>query len=111
MAKLAILITEGFEEIEALAVVDLCRRAKIEIIMVSISDKLQITGSHNISVICDETFETVDVAEYDGVVLPGGPGHVNLLNHIGVITLVKDFYAKGKLVAAICAAPTILAGI
>ena len=61
MSKTAISIAEGFEEIEALTVVDLLRRAKIDIRMISVSDSRSVTGSHGITVLCDAFFNTVDL--------------------------------------------------
>lgn len=109
MKKIGIFLAEGFEEIEGLTVVDILRRAGIEAVTISIMGKKEITGSHKITVLADALFEKVDFSEFDGVVLPGGmPGTTNLKNHDGVIEVVKKFAEEGKLVAAICAAPSVL---
>lgn len=103
------MLAEGFEEIEALTVVDVMRRASVECDTCSLKDR-QVVGSHGIGVITDKTIDGDDLNNYDAIVLPGGmPGAVNLKDNIRVIDLVKDYYAGGKIVAAICAAPIVLA--
>lgn len=108
MTKIMVMIADGFEEIEALTVVDVLRRAGIECNMVGLDD-INISGAHGIEVKCDYLFDDVVLAEYDGVVLPGGmPGAVNLRNNIRLIETIKDYHSSGRLVAAICAAPIVL---
>lgn len=109
MAKVYIFLADGYEEIEGLTVVDLLRRAAIEIVMVSVTGNRNVTGSHQITSIADVLFEDVDFADADMLVLPGGmPGTSNLINHKGLDSLLKQFYEKGKTLAAICAAPSVL---
>ena len=109
MSKTGVFLAQGLEEIEGLTVVDLLRRAGVEVVTISISGAREVTGSHNITVLADALFEDVDFAELDGVVLPGGmPGTTNLMNHAGVNEVMKTFDGAGKLVAAICAAPSVL---
>lgn len=108
MVKTAIFLANGFEEIEGLMVVDLLRRAGIEVDMVSISDSKEVTGSHNIVVMADTTIAQIDFDEYDLLVLPGGmPGTIRL----GECKRLGDELIKacesGKKIAAICAAPTV----
>ncbi len=108
MSKIAVFFATGYEEIEALAVVDLCRRAKIEVDMVAVTGASSVTGAHGISVAMDKMFEDVDFAEYDMLVLPGGmPGTRNLEAHEGLMAQIDAYYNAGKYVAAICAAPSI----
>ena len=108
MKKIAIFFGTGYEEIEALTVVDLCRRAGIEISMVSITGEGKVIGSHGITVEMDQLFEDVDFEALDMIVLPGGmPGTRNLEAHQGLMEQVDAFYQSGKYVAAICAAPSI----
>ena len=110
MKKVSVLLADGFEEIEALTVVDLLRRAKVYVDTVSITDEYTVRGSHGIPVLTEDLFDEVDFSESDMIVLPGGlPGTTNLKEHAGVRKVVKGFYDEGKYVAAICAAPTILA--
>ncbi len=109
MSRLGIFFADGCEEIEGLAVVDIIRRAKMEITAISVTGKPEVTGSHNISFRTDALFEDVDFDELDGIILPGGmPGTLNLGAHAGVTEQVKEFAKAGKLVAAICAAPSVL---
>lgn len=109
MKKIAIFMADGLEEIEGLTVVDILRRAEIDVTMVSISKKKEVTGSHNIKFQADKLFGEVNFEEIDGVVLPGGmPGTTNLMNHAGVKEIIKKFATDEKLVSAICAAPSVL---
>lgn len=109
MNKVCVFLADGFEEIEGLTVVDLLRRAGIETDMVSIMKRKEVTGSHNIMVMSDRIFEELDFAEYDMLVLPGGmPGTLNLGEHKGVVNQIMQFDAAGKMIGAICAAPSIL---
>lgn len=109
MSKLAIFFGMGYEEIEALAVVDILRRADIEISMVSINDMRAVTGSHHITVKMDQLLSEVDFDEISGIVLPGGlKGTENLEACKPLMDQVDAFVKEGKLVAAICAAPSIL---
>jgi 4-methyl-5(b-hydroxyethyl)-thiazole monophosphate biosynthesis len=109
MAKVYIFLADGYEEIEGLTVVDLLRRASIDITMVSITGNINVTGSHQITTLADVLFDEVDYSDADMLVLPGGmPGTKNLLEHKGLDQLLKEFHAKGKQLAAICAAPRVL---
>lgn len=109
MKKAVLFLAEGFEEIEALTPVDVLRRAGIEVITVSISDTIQVTGAHQITVTADALFNDIEYKSADILVLPGGiPGATNLYNHRDLRTLLQDFARENKLIAAICAAPMIL---
>lgn len=109
MAKVCVFTADGFEEIEGLTVVDLLRRAGQEVSMVSISNGLSVKGAHGIEIKADTFFDDVDYESVDMLVLPGGmPGTLNLGAHEGLCELLKDFAEKGKKVAAICAAPSVL---
>lgn len=108
MKKIAVFFATGYEEIEALTVVDLCRRAGIDTQMVSVTESLQVTGSHNISVTMDSMYGDVAFEELDMIVLPGGmPGTLNLEAHNELMGRVDEFDKAGRFVAAICAAPSI----
>ena len=110
MKKTAMLFAEGFEEVEALTVVDLLRRAEIVCDVVALSGADTVTGSHGITVRADRAFAGTDFDAYDGVLLPGGqPGTNNLAADGRVSDLLRQFRSAGKLTAAICAAPTVLA--
>lgn len=109
MINVLLFLAEGFEEIEALTVVDVLRRADIKCDTCSITDSILVTGSHGIQVKCETIIKQVDPEKYGAVVLPGGmPGSENLRDSSKVINIVSDFYKKGKITAAICAAPIVL---
>ncbi|MCR4833371.1 MAG: DJ-1/PfpI family protein [Butyrivibrio sp.] len=106
MAKTAIFFANGFEEIEALTVVDLLRRTGIEINMVSVTGEKTVTGSHNITISTESLIEDIDFDDLDMIILPGGmPGTINLESCGRLQDAIADFDKKGKLLSAICAAP------
>ena len=101
-----VFLAEGFEEIEALATVDILRRAQMEVKTVSITEKREVTGSHGITVIADTT--EVMLADMEAVVLPGGmPGTLNLKASDSVQSAIKYAFNNNKLMCAICAAPLV----
>ena len=109
MNKLGIFLANGCEEIEALTVVDVARRAGIEVTMISISAELQVTGAHNICFLAEVTVKEADFDTLDGIVLPGGmPGTIHLGESNYVQEVIRKFASEGKLVSAICAAPSVL---
>ena len=109
MANAAIFFADGLEEIEGLTVVDLFRRAKIDIDIVSITGKKSITGSHQIVIQADRLLEEMDFEVVDMLILPGGmPGTLNLGACEPLCRQLKLFNKQGKYVAAICAAPSVL---
>lgn len=106
MAKVAVILADGFEEIEALTVVDVLRRANITCHMVGF--EAQVTGSHAIQVQADRVFDG-DLSEYDMIVLPGGmPGSAHLRDSEQLIAELQKCEQACKKVAAICAAPIVL---
>ena len=108
MAKTAIFLADGFEEIEALTVVDLLRRAEIEIITASIMGRKSVTGSHKITVEADTLLEDLDFDSIDMLILPGGmPGTTNLGECKALTDKIMEFDKKDKMLCAICAAPTV----
>ncbi len=109
MSKIGIFMANGCEEIEGLTVVDIARRAGVEIETISITGENKVTSSHNITFETDTTKEKADYSSYDGIVLPGGmPGTTNLGADETVNNVIKEFAQSGKLVSAICAAPSVL---
>lgn len=108
MVKAGIFFANGFEECEGLLIVDLFRRAGIEMQTISIAGERAVTSSHNVTVMTDLLFGEACFGEMDIIILPGGmPGTTNLGNHQGVKEVVSDFYQQGKRIAAICAAPSV----
>lgn len=109
MNRTGVFLADGLEEIEGLTVVDILRRAGVEVVTISVSGKKEVTGAHRITILADELFEQVDFTKLHGVVLPGGmPGTLNLMKHEGVNRILHQFDKEGKLIAAICAAPSVL---
>lgn len=109
MKKVSIFLAEGFEEVEALTPADLLRRAGAEVTLVSIGDKKEVAGSHGIIITADRLFVDTDFADADLLILPGGmPGTLNLKACDPLLELLKEHNARGKKLAAICAAPTVL---
>lgn len=106
--KIAILLADGFEEIEALTPVDLLKRANVEIDMIGI-DKPVICGAHGIKITADIVSYDADYTAYDAVILPGGmPGTLNLDKADFTNKILDSVISKGGRIAAICAAPLIL---
>ncbi len=102
-------LAKGFEEVEAIATIDVIRRAEIDVCTVGIGSKI-VCGSHNIPVFCDLDETEISVTDdYDGIILPGGmPGTINLENSDTVNKFIDDCVINKKLIGAICAAPSIL---
>ena len=108
MSKAVVFFAEGTEECEALLVVDLLRRAKVEVTVASASGSREIVSSHKVHITADALAEEVDYS----VVLPGGiPGTPNLAANKTVTDTCVSFAKSGKKVAAICAAPSVLASL
>lgn len=108
MSRIAIFFAKGYEEIEALAVVDICRRLGLDIDMVSVTEDRAVEGSHGIVVNMDKTYSQADFAAYDMLILPGGgEGTKNLEAHEALMAQIDSFHAAGKYIGAICAAPSI----
>ncbi|MEW6074022.1 MAG: DJ-1 family glyoxalase III [Planctomycetota bacterium] len=102
-------LAEGFEEIEAVTIIDVLRRAELPVRVVGLAPG-PVRGAHGITVGTDGTLDGVDPASLRAIVLPGGmPGTTNLLADERVLFLVRALAASGRCVAAICAAPLVLA--
>lgn len=109
MKKVLVLLAEGFEMVEGLSVVDVLDRAKVNCDTASIKTVKEVKSSHGVVILADKLLDEVNLEEYDAVVLPGGiPGALNLRDDNRVIELVKSYYNRGKIVAAICAGPIVL---
>jgi len=112
--KIYTFLAEGFEETEAIAVIDLLRRAEFDVVTISAADNKTVTGSHKISVICDTAISDSDFKDGDALFFPGGvPGVPNLAKNNKILNLIKSYYNRGSYLIALCAAPYLfdLAGI
>jgi 4-methyl-5(b-hydroxyethyl)-thiazole monophosphate biosynthesis len=102
-------LTDGFEEIETLAPVDLLRRAGVEVLLVSLTGRLAVKGRCDVVIQADKLLEAgAEVERFDLLLLPGGPGVKTLRTDGRAAQLARSFIRQGRDVAAICAAPTIL---
>jgi 4-methyl-5(b-hydroxyethyl)-thiazole monophosphate biosynthesis len=99
------MLADGFEEIEAIAPIDLLRRAGIVVTILGLTS-LEIKGSHDIAVKAEMLLNDFN-GKYDALILPGGPGHKNLLESYKVLHLVNSAFQQKLLCAAICAAPSV----
>lgn len=109
MKNIIVPLAPGFEENEAVGIIDVLRRASLKVITVSITNNLTVIGAHNIPLIADQLFTDADFSNTDMIVLPGGnPGTTNLDHHDGLKKQLLNFNQQGKYLGAICAAPTVL---
>lgn len=103
-----ITLADGFEEIEAMAVIDILRRAQIESVLVSMNGKLDVTGAHNVIVKADTLFENTNFSKGAMIILPGGgQGTKNLSEHAGLSKVLMEYASSQKWLCAICAAPSV----
>ena len=108
MKKIAVFLADGYEEIEALTVVDVTRRAGMKCDIVSIEDEV-VRSAHDDFVKADKLLNVEEIKEYDMIVFPGGlPGAENLAKDERIIDLVKYFDEEKKFIAAICASPAMV---
>ncbi|WP_271253928.1 DJ-1 family glyoxalase III [Pseudanabaena sp. Chao 1811] len=98
---------EGFEEIEAITIIDVLRRGNIEVVTASLAEQT-VMGAHAIAIIADKLLDEVDASKFDAIVLAGGAGTFRLREDHRIASILKTQAAANKLVAAICAAPTVL---
>lgn len=106
--QIGVFLGEGFEETEALAPVDLLKRAGHNVLTVSVSHSHHVMGAHSVMVKADFCIDEVHMDNFEMLILPGGGGYKNLEKCDALMRKVKKFNEKGKYIAAICAAPTIL---
>lgn len=109
MKKALIFLTTGFEEIEALATVDILRRGGVDVKTVSLTGTKTVEASHGVQVVSDLLFDEADFAGADMLILPGGTVKIN--EHDGLKKEIISFDNAGKYVTAICAAPMVLGGL
>ena len=108
MKTVLVIFTDGFEEIEAIAPIDLLRRAGARVTIASCTDSLEVTGKYAVVMKTEVSLDDCLANHYDLLVLPGGPGTFDLRKDKRVLDLVRSRHAKGLPQAAICAAPLIL---
>jgi 4-methyl-5(b-hydroxyethyl)-thiazole monophosphate biosynthesis len=99
----------GFEEIEAISIIDVLRRAQLKVFTVSVTGERVVQGAHNIPVVSDKLFDELDYDnDVEMIVLPGGiPGATNLREHKGLCSQILNFHDSDKPLGAICAAPLV----
>ncbi len=108
MTNVAIFLAEGYEEIEAVTVIDILRRANIDVKIVGLSSR-NVEGAHLITIVSEKNINDLDINDFDAFILPGGnPGYKNLRNDSRVISLIQKAFESRKIIAAICAAPSVL---
>ena len=112
MAKVYVFLADGFEDVEALIPVDVLRRGGVEVTTVSVvEESLLVESAHGVQLFADEMFGDCDFSDADLLLLPGGmPGATNLYEHEGLCDALKAHAAKGRRLAAICAAPGVVLG-
>ena len=108
--KAAILLTDGFEEMEAVAPIDVLRRAGVQVSVIAVGSDLVVTGRNSIVLKAEELFQRdiFSTQQYDVIIVPGGPGHVTLKDNSEVLKALKTQSEEQKWIAAICAAPLVL---
>jgi len=106
--KVLVPLADGFEEIETATIVDVLRRAGIDVTLAGLVSSI-VQGAHGIKILADKKLSDIDPENFDAIVLPGGnPGYINLSNSSTVIKIIKDFDQKKKIIGAICGAPLVL---
>ncbi|MDE5608472.1 MAG: DJ-1/PfpI family protein [Muribaculaceae bacterium] len=104
-------LAEGFEEIEALATVDILRRAGMAVETVSITSDPEVIGAHGVTVVADRVIADIDAGTAPWLILPGGlPGATNLAVCVELVEMLKSQVKAGRCVAAICASPAMVLG-
>ena len=111
--KVAVFLANGFEEIEAVTPIDLLQRAGITVDTVSITKENLVESARKMKILADKIIDEINFSEYDMLILPGGPGVGNYFNSKTLLDNVLKFskYSENKKIAAICAAPTVLASL
>lgn len=106
--KIAVHMADGFEEIEAISIIDVLRRAELDVVVTSVTGRLEVTGAHQLKILADKLFEEVNYDDVFMIVLPGGmPGASNLDAHEGLKAQIVKFNNENRPLAAICAAPLV----
>jgi len=105
MAKILVPLASGFEEIEAISIIDVVRRSSIKVVTASMDDNLLVKGANNITIQANENIQNINIKEFDMIVLPGGWGGTDILAVNETVQNMLKYMKKEKLIAAICAAP------
>ena len=109
MAKVYVILADGFEDVEALIPIDVLRRGGVEVVTISTTLFPQVESAHGVNIEADLQFDQVDYSDADLLMLPGGmPGASNLFEHEGVREALLNQYKAGKKIAAICASPAVV---
>ena len=109
MSRVLVPLADGFEEIEAISIIDVLRRGGIKVIIASLGSKKEVKGAHGVNVLADVEIKSVDVSTLDMIVLPGGwEGTLALRDDVNVQQILKTMDRDKKLIGAICAAPLAL---
>ena len=106
--KVLVPLIDGFEEIEAISVIDVLRRAGLEVVTAGIPGTM-VTGVNGVKVIADTMIKDMEGDDFQAIVLPGGPGCKDLIRSGKVMDMLKGFKQNKKLIAAICYSPVVLA--
>ena len=108
MKKVAVFFADGFEEVESLTVVDYLRRAEVTVDTVSTTNKKSCIGAHCVEIVMDKLMKDMKL-DYDGYIIPGGSDNAfSMKNNKELLDILNKGFNDGKLIAAICAAPTVL---
>lgn len=109
MAKLLMIVGDNFEDVECIATMDILKRGKHIVNLASCMKRREVRTKCGYILQTDAVIEDIDTSEYDGIIIPGGPGSFTILDKLLVVDqLIKEFADKGKLVSAICAAPFLI---
>jgi 4-methyl-5(b-hydroxyethyl)-thiazole monophosphate biosynthesis len=106
--RVLVLLHPGFEGLEATGPIDILRRAGLEVTVASTSDSLLVTGRDQITIEADARLDDIDAESFDAIVVPGGPGIMELRGNARITSLLQAYGRASKPVAAICAAPLLL---
>ena len=109
MAKVLVPLADGFEEIEAVTIVDVLRRGGVEVVTASLHDRLEVRGAHGMKIAADRHFDEAQRDSYEAIVLPGGGGCAETFKQFKPLheRLLRQ-HDEHRLICAICAAPTVL---
>lgn len=104
--KHLMLFVDGFEDVEAIATIDVLLRGKEEVIKVSLMERNEVVSKSGNKIYIENLIEDIDLESFDSLIIPGGPGSFNIMGNLSIVDKIIEFFAKNnKLVSAICAAP------